>query len=274
MGPVRGGFTDRARRPPVAAVTIADDDVALAEVAATRVTERVEQSIAARGSAIVCLTGGKTPEQLYRALADPARPWRARIDWARVQLYWGDERHVPPEHPDSNYGMAARALVKQVPIPPQNVHRMRGELPDPHAAAREYEQILPPMFDLQLLGLGADAHIASLFPGSPLVGSDPSTSRLNEVSRLVGGSDPLVGAVFAEHLNAWRITLTPRAILGSRAILMIVAGTGKAEAVYAALELPLDSARYPAQILRQAEDRVEWLLDAAAAARLPGARRA
>jgi 6-phosphogluconolactonase len=237
----------------MAAITIVADEAALAEAAAARVTSSIEASMAARGSATVCLTGGKTPERLYRALADPARPWRGRIDWTRVFLYWGDERHVPPDHPESNYGMAARALVDHVPIPPDHVHRMRGELPDAHAAAREYARQLPDMFDVQLLGLGADAHIASIFPGTTI---DTTAS---------------VVAVFAPHLNAWRITLTPRAILASRVILMIVADASKADAVYAALEGPLDPVRFPAQLLRSADDRVEWFLDAAAAARLRGA---
>ncbi len=150
-------------------------------------TAIVEHAIGTRsGSATICLTGGRTPERLYQLLADPARPWRARIDWPLVHLFWSDERHVPPDHPDSNYGMAARALIDHVPIPPDQVHRMRGELPDARDAARAYEAELregfararrqDQTFDVLLLGLGEDAHIASIFPGSPLL-DETSASR-------------------------------------------------------------------------------------------------
>ena len=245
----------------MAAVIVADDEEALAGAAAERITALTGQSIERRGRAAICLTGGTTPERLYEALADPSRPWHRRIDWARVHLYWGDERHVPPDHPESNYGMAARALVNQVPIPPAQVHRMRGELPDAADAAREYEPVLPDTFDVMLLGLGEDAHIASIFPGSPLLGADHATGDRR-------GLAPKVAAVWAAHLNAWRITLTPPALLASRAIVMLVAGPSKADAVHAALKMPDDVQRYPAQLLHAAGDRVEWFVDRAAAGRL------
>jgi 6-phosphogluconolactonase len=243
----------------MAAVTVVADERATAERVAERMTAGIEQAIAARGRACVCLTGGDTPGLLYRLLADTAHPWRGRIDWSRVHLWWGDERHVPPEHRDSNYGMAARALVDHVPIPPAQIHRMRGELPDAGDAAREYEPQLPDTFDLMLLGLGPDAHIASIFPNSPLLSSSNDTG--SHLMRTV--------AVFAPHLQAWRITLTPAAILNARAIVMLVAGAGKADAVYAALEAPPDAPRFPAQLLRAVSDRVEWYVDRAAASRLP-----
>ncbi len=240
----------------MAILNVLADEAALAEATAARITTLIEQAIAARGGARWCLTGGQTPERLYRVLADPAQPWRARIDWTRVHAYWGDERHVPPDHAESNYGMAARALLQHVPIPPSQVHRMRGELPDATDAAREYERELPELFDIMLLGLGEDAHMASLFPGQPI----PDRVR--------------VAAVFAPHLQAWRITLTPPALLAARAILMLVAGRTKADAVFAAVEGAEDPVRYPAQRLRPAGDLVEWWLDRAAAARLRAARRA
>jgi 6-phosphogluconolactonase len=235
----------------MATVVVAADERETAERIAERITTLIEQAIAARGRATVCLTGGDTPKILYEMLADAGRPWRARIDWPRVHLWWGDERHVPPDHQDSNYGMAAKALVDHVPIPPAQVHRMRGELADAGDAAREYEAQLPDTFDVMLLGLGPDAHIASIFPSSPLL-----------------DSDRLVAAVWAPHLNAWRITLTPPAILNARAILMLVAGAAKADAVHAALEAPLDVAQYPAQLLRRADARVEWFVDRGASSKL------
>jgi 6-phosphogluconolactonase len=252
----------------VAVLTIVDDEHALGATAAERITTLIEGSIRERASAFISLTGGSTPRTLYRFLADPTQPWRARIDWSRVHLFWGDERHVPPDHPESNFGMANEALVSHVPIPAPQVHRMRGELPDANHAAREYESELDAAFsaagrpdhtfDVMLLGLGEDAHIASIFPGS----------------LLLGGSSTEVAAVWAAHLNAWRITLTPAAIVNSRSILMIVAGAAKADAVWWSLEGPEQIDRHPAQLLRRAQDRVDWIIDRPAAGRLRDAPRA
>jgi 6-phosphogluconolactonase len=222
---------------------------------------------------MVSLTGGRTPRALYAALADTRRAWRGRIEWPRVHLFWGDERHVPPDHPESNFGMANEALVAHVPIPPSQVHRMRGEIPDPREAARLYDEELQAAFaatghggctfDVMLLGLGDDAHIASIFPESPLLAdvTDPTQARQPESSRRVAG-------VWSPHLHAWRITLTPAALLDSAAIVMYVAGPNKADAVYDAIEAPLDVTHRPAQLLRQAAERVEWFMDAPAAGRL------
>jgi 6-phosphogluconolactonase len=254
----------------MARLTVVPDERALAAPAAERMTALIAGAIDARGGAMVSLTGGTTPRALYAALADPAQPWRGRIDWSGVHLFWGDERHVPPDHKDSNFGMANDALVKHVPIPATQVHRMRGEIADAHDAAQQYEDELRAafaaagrndvMFDVMLLGLGEDAHIASIFPGSELLDSRS------------GG--PRAAAIWAAHLNAWRITLTPAALLDSRVIVMLVSGASKADAVYAALESPLDVRRWPAQLLRDAGDRVEWIIDSPAAARLPASPRA
>jgi 6-phosphogluconolactonase len=251
----------------LAVLTIVDDERALAVTAAERITRLVEASIREREHALVSLTGGSTPRTLYRCLADSTQPWRARIDWSRVHLLWGDERHVPPDHPESNFGMANAALVSHVPIPASQVHRMRGELPDAREAARQYESELDAAFsaasrsdrafDVMLLGMGEDAHIASIFPGSPLLAR----------------SSTEVAAMWATHLNAWRITLTPAAILNSRSIVMIVSGGAKADAVWWALEGPGQADRHPAQILRRAQDRVDWIIDRPAAGRLPDAPR-
>jgi 6-phosphogluconolactonase len=232
------------------------DAASYSDRAAARITELVERSIATTGSAFVSLTGGSTPRDTYAALADSSRPYRARIDWARVQLFWGDERHVPPDHPDSNFGMADRALLQHVPIRPDHVHRIRAELPDAREAAAAYATELPETFDVMLLGLGEDCHIASIFPGSELLQSPDQAN------------DGRVAAVYAAHLNRWRITLTPAEILASRAIVMLVTGEEKAPAVASAIEGPLDIGHCPCQLLREAGDRVEWLLDRAAAARL------
>ena len=240
----------------MATITILDDEEAEAAAAAERVTSLIQYSLATRRQARVCFAGGRTPRRLYERLADARLPWRARIEWAGVHAFWGDERHVPPDHAESNFGMAHRALLAHVPIPATQVHPMRGELADAAVAAGEYERVLPETFDIMLLGLGVDAHTASVFPGSPLldaVGCQgvPSGSR--------------VAAVWAAHLNAWRITLTPAAPLNAHHILVLASGTEKAEAVHAALHERVDAARWPAQLLRAAHDRVEWIIDADAA---------
>ena len=247
----------------MAVLTVADDEDALARAAAERLTTLLEQAVQERGSATLSLTGGTTPQRLYALLADPALPWRTRIDWQRLHLFWGDERHVPPDHKDSNFGMANGAMIRHVPIPPQQVHRMRGEVADAHDAAGQYGEALRAgfaaagrtdyTFDVMLLGLGEDAHIASIFPRSELL-RRPVSSR--------------AAAIWASHLNAWRITLTPAAILDSRAIVMVVAGASKAEAVRAAIEEPENTEHRPAQLLRAAGDRLEWFIDRAAATRL------
>lgn len=255
----------------MALLTVAPDESALAVSAAERVTTLVHEAIVRRGNATVCLTGGTTPKRLYELLGDPLQPWRARIDWAHVHLFWGDERHVPPDHPDSNFGMAWRALVSHVPVPPAQVHRMRGEFADALDAGREYDAELRTgfavasrsdlRFDVMLLGLGENVHIASLFPGSPLLEHEPT--------------DVVAAGVWVPELDKWRITLTPSALLDARAILMLVSGARKADAVYAALESEdEDVTRFPAQLLRRANDRVEWIIDRPAAARLRGGQRA
>ena len=262
----------------MAQLTVASDDVALARSAADRLTRLIEHATARRGSALVSLTGGNTPRQLYSDLADARQPWRGRIPWSQVHLCWGDERHVPPDHPDSNYGMARAALLDHVSIPADHVHRIRGEMPDARAAAADYEQTLGDAFqsagrndrtfDVMLLGMGEDGHIASIFPGSDLLepGTRPLTGRDDAAGRPFTGRR--VAAVWAAHLKAWRITLTPDTLLDAAAIVVLVAGVNKAAAVHAALNAPLDVNRCPAQLLRAADDRVEWLLDRSAAALL------
>ena len=229
----------------MALLTIEADERSLAERVAGRFTQLAAATLRA-GRAAICLTGGTTPRRMYELLASPA--WQPRVPWERVHLYWTDERHVPPDHNDNNYRMAWDALIKHLPIPTAHVHRIKGEL-DPADAARQYERELPERFDLMLLGIGEDAHIASIFPGSELVGE---TRR--------GAA-----AVWVPHLKAYRMSLTPPALLGSRHVLVMVAGAAKAPAVAAALDKPANPQRYPVHLLRQADDRVEWFIDRAAA---------
>lgn len=238
---------------------VAPDAPALMRLAAEELAARAEDAVAVRGRFTLALAGGSTPRALYALLSDPAAPYRARIPWDRAQLLFGDERCVPPDHPDSNYGMAARELLSRVAVPPASVHRMRGEDPDPERAARDYEAELcevfalgedeRPRFDLVLLGLGPDGHTASLFPG---------TSALDETARLVA-------APFVPRLGAHRLTLTYPVLDAARAVLFLASGADKAERVADVLERGAD---LPAARVRPADGELLWLLDAAAAARL------
>jgi 6-phosphogluconolactonase len=245
----------------VAQIIVLSDQETLAATAADRFVALTRAAIEARHRTAVCLAGGTTPRRLYELLADPTRPWRTKIDWRRLHLFWGDERPVPPDHAQSNFGMAFRALIDHAPIEPEHIHRIRGELTDLAEAARQYQIEIGPYgpFDAVLLGIGSDGHIASIFPGSPLL--DSSAAR-------VPSPGERVAAVWVEQLGSWRITLTPQALLDARAVLVLVAGRDKAGAVAAALEGPEDTTRWPAQLLRRAGGRVEWLMDAAAAQRL------
>jgi 6-phosphogluconolactonase len=263
----------------MAQLKIAAGKTAMSELAAERIASLVETSVRARGVAAVSLTGGDTPDLLYRLLADQSRPWRNRIDWRHVHLFWGDERVVPPDHPDSNFGLANRLLIQHVPVPDTQIHRMRGELPAPDAG-RLYDallrarrdQIAGPLFDVMLLGIGANAHIASLFPNSPLLIGGPEGSARHESGvDLSGARERLAAGVSVPEISKWRITMTPPALLDSAAIILIASGVSKADAIAVALEGTADVARYPAQLLRAAGNRVEWVIDSAASARLRGA---
>src|SRR5690349_8136318 len=160
----------------MAKLTIVADKLAMSEAAAERITSTIEAAVASRGVASVSLTGGDTPDVLYRLLVDDTRPWRRRIPWDRLHLFWGDERNVPPDHPDSNYRLADHLLLRHVDVPVAHVHRMQGEMPAAQAG-QAYDTLLRarrlamagPLFDVMLLGIGSNAHIASIFPDSPLL---------------------------------------------------------------------------------------------------------
>ena len=269
----------------MAQLAITADKPAMSAAAAERITAMVRSAIASRGAAAVALTGGGTPDLLYQFLADPGRPWRDRIDWTHVHLFWSDERAVPPDHPDSNFGLANRLLLQDVPVRATQVHRMRGEL-IPADAGHLYDTLLRrrrqdtgnPLFDVMLLGIGANAHIASIFPDSPLLVRAPERSvplsgqrGAEPAERRADLSSPrhvFAAGVYVPDISQWRITMTPDALLDSAAIVIIASGASKAEAIAAAVDGQLDVRRYPAQLLRAAGDRVEWIIDAAASARL------
>ncbi len=252
----------------MARLTIVRDRAEMSETGAERITSLIEGAIVIRDAAAISLTGGHTPEQLYECLADPDRPWRARIDWARVHLFWSDERNVPPDHPESNFGLANRALIQHVPIPVSHVHRMRGDVPAVDAG-REYDVLLRarrdeipgPLFDVMLLGIGEDAHIASIFPESPLL----PVGRGFTPRQAGREGPPCATGIWVPKLNQWRITQTPTALLDSTAIIVMAAGSTKSAAIAAAIGGELNASRHPAQLLHAADERVEWIIDDAAA---------
>jgi 6-phosphogluconolactonase len=241
-------------------VRVLPDLDAVAESAARETAEAAQQAITLRGRFLVALAGGRTPALAYRHLA--ADPWCDSVNWSRVEFFWGDERAVPADDPESNYGLARRALLRPLAIDERRVHRMRAEDPDLAAAAREYASALeriagaPPVLDLVLLGMGADGHVASLFPGS---------AALSENERAV--VDVRVPAT-----GASRLTLTLPVILSARGVLVQVAGAEKADALRRVLQPGPDADTLPAGRLREAGERVVWLVDASAGSALDPAR--
>jgi 6-phosphogluconolactonase len=236
--------------PEQVAVTAAHEFVRLAN-----------DAVAARGRFSVALSGGSTPRRLYQLLAD--KPFRDQIDWNKIEIFWGDERGVPPTHPDSNYRMAREALLDKVPIPAAHIHRMAAEREDRDAAARNYqaeiarvEQVAPegepPPIDLVLLGMGPDGHTASLFPG---------TSALHETARWVIPN-------FVPKFNAHRMTLTTPILNRAAQVMFLVVGPDKAAPLAEVLEGPPDPERLPSQLIRPGPGRLLWLVDSAAASRL------
>ena len=234
-------------------VLILDDAERLAAAAAEEFTRAAQSS---QGPFRAALSGGTTPKALYALLADESRPYRARLPWERLQFFWSDERCVAPDNAESNYRMAFEALLSRVPVLPANVHRIEGELPDADEAASRYEDDLVrafdglPRFDWIFLGLGPDAHTASLFPG---------TMAVVETKKLVT-------AVWVERLKSRRVTLTRPVLNAAKTVAFLVSGAGKAEAARQVLEEPSTDAR-PASLIR-ASGELLWLLDRPAAARL------
>jgi 6-phosphogluconolactonase len=241
-------------------IVIAPDGAALADIAARTIVEAATDAVAARGRFTIALAGGATPRDTYERLAAP--PFRDRLPWDRTLAFFGDERAVPPEHPDSNYRMAREALLSAVPLPPAQVFRIRGEADDTEVAASEYARTLAavfktrrgevPRFDLVLLGLGVDGHTASLFPGSPV---------LKEIFRTVAAVHATAASV------PQRLTLTLPVFNAAARVVFLVSGAEKAKIVKAALSDHV--AGVPAAMVRPPGGRLTWLLDRGAAALLP-----
>jgi 6-phosphogluconolactonase len=244
-------------------IRVVEDAAALARAAAEEVTQRAVEAARTQRCFRIALAGGSTPRALYRLLADAVEfPPAARFPWSATQIFWGDERHVPPDHPDSNYRMAREALLDHVPLPAANVHRIPAEDPDAAGAAVRYDAELSqafaltaaelPRFDLVLLGLGPEGHTASLFPGSDVIRE--STLR--------------VAAPYVPKLAAFRITLTPPVLNHAAAVVFLVSGADKAPALAAVIEGEPQPDLYPAQIVRPRNGTLLWLVDRTAAQRL------
>jgi len=244
--------------PSARNILIFEDGEQVARAATERFIELAKQSIEAQGRFSVALSGGSTPKRIYSLLASDE--YRTRVEWPKVHLFFGDERTVPPDHPDSNYRMANEAMISHVPIPAENVHRMVGE-GDAVTNARLYEDELRvffdgeawPRFDLVMLGMGDDGHTASLFPGS----------------RALHEQAAWVVANWVEKFNTFRITLSAPAINHAAHVMFIVTGAAKAERLPEVISGPRQPDRLPSQLIHpETEGALEWFVDKAAAAKL------
>lgn len=235
----------------------------LARATAEHFVQLIRDAVAARGVARVAISGGTTPKVVFSLLADPAAPYRDAIPWDRLWLFWVDERCVPPDNPDSNYGAARRLLLDKVPLPADHVLRIEGELGPEEAAAR-YETAIRghfrlegaevPIFDAVQLGMGDDGHTASLFP---------HTEALHEIGRIA------VANHVPQQKQSWRVTLTWPVITSAREVFFLIDGPAKADPLSRVLQGPYDPETLPSQLIQPRSGRLLFLLDKAAAAHLP-----
>ena len=234
----------------------------LFQAAAEEVIRSAEQSVAERQRFTIALSGGSTPKGLYNLIAANAS---ASLPWDRMFFFFGDERHVPPDSPDSNFRMANETLFSKVPIPPANIFRVPAEDADASAVAQAYEKTVRnvfalqprevPRFDMILLGMGPDGHTASLFP---------ETAALQEKSRLVVAN-------WVPKLKTYRITFTLPVINAARRVLFLVSGTDKAPALHEIMEGKEPGEKYPAKLVHPDHGELIWLVDRAAASELSSA---
>jgi len=242
-------------------IGILADGAAIAERAAQEFVQAAAEAVRIKGSFNVALAGGSTPKALYSLLVnDPAL--RSQVPWDKMHLFFGDERHVAPDHPDSNFRMALEAMISKSPLKPEQVTRIKGEYPDADEAALEYEKALReyfklkadeyPRFDLVLAGMGNEGHTLSLFP---------RTKALHPDGRLVVRN--WIGKLCTE-----RITLTAPAASNAALIIFMVTGADKAPALKAVLEGPFEPEQLPAQLLQPQNGKLLWLVDTAAGSML------
>ena len=233
-------------------IQIAPDLASVSRIGADEIVRCAKESIAARGRFTIALSGGSTPQGTHALLAE-----RKDLPWDKIYVFFGDERHVPPDDKDSNYRAAKESLLSKIPIPAENVHRIPAEL-DARVAAQQYEedlrkffQLSPgqwPRFDLIMLGMGPDGHAASLFPG---------TAALNENSRWVAAN-------WVEKLNTWRITFTFPLINRAAEVLYLIAGDDKAQVLRDVLEGDKTDV-YPVQRVQPVDGKFLWIIEKGAA---------
>jgi len=241
-------------------ISVAPDIETLSHEAARYVVRIATEAIATNRRFTIALSGGSTPKKLYGLLAE--EPYRSQINWAMVDIFWSDERCVPPESPDSNYLMAQQVLLSKIPIPANQIHRMPADQADADAASYAYTLEMQqtfgtdgvPSFDLLQLGMGPEGHTASLFPHQP---------SLHEQQRLVM-------PVTVPKPPPPRLTFTPRLLNAATHVLFLATGAEKQDAVKAVLEGDFQPDEYPAQIVQPTKGEVMWMLDTAAAEKLQG----
>jgi 6-phosphogluconolactonase len=239
-------------------VLVVPDSEALAVAAAQSLISTSETAAAQTRRALVALSGGSTPKRMGQLLAEAQ--YRDRVKWENLEIFWGDERWVPLDSPESNAGEAKRGFLDHVPIPGDQVHLWDTGAENPEASAAVYadairiamQQNNTGAFDLILLGMGDDGHTASLFPG---------TAAIHESGRLTVGHE-------VPKLDATRLTFTPALINAAAKVIFLVGGAGKADMLHTVLDGPIDVDRYPSQVVRPASGDLEWLVDTAAAASL------
>jgi 6-phosphogluconolactonase len=235
----------------------------VAAAAAEMFTAAAEGAVKARGVARIAISGGSTPQAMFALLADRGQPYFARVPWDKLQLFWVDERCVPPTDPQSNYGMTKAAMLDHVPLKAEQVFRMEGEL-GPEEAASRYEAAIRtafrlegaeiPAFDFIQLGMGANMHTASIFP---------HTTALHELGRICVAND-------VREVNMWRITLTAPVLNHGREVVFLIEKADKAEPLRDVLLGDYAPETKPSQLIRPDNGKLEFLLDKAAAAKLPG----
>jgi 6-phosphogluconolactonase len=242
-------------------IRILPDGAAIARRAAQEFVQAAADAARTRGSFNVALAGGSTPKALYRLLVNDLA-LRSQLPWDKMHVLFGDERHVPPDHPDSNFRMATEAMISKSPMKPEQVTRIKGEYPDAGQAALEYEKALReyfklkdgeyPRFDLVLVGMGNEGHTLSLFPGTKALHADGRIAVRN-----------WVGKLYAE-----RITLTAPAASNAARVIFMVTGADKGPALKAVLEGPFEPEQLPAQLLQPKNGKLLWLVDTAAGSML------
>ena len=242
-------------------IIVVSDSEALRRTAADIVIGKMKEIFVNKDRFSLALSGGSTPKGLYALIAE-ASEYHDHVPWQRVHFFWGDERHVPPDHAESNYRMANETMLSKLPVPVENIHRVKAEMSDAEKAASEYEQELKrftqldtsgrPRLDCVLLGMGPDGHTASLFP---------ETAALNEQKQSITAN-------WVEKFHAHRITMTAPILNNADLIIFLVSGSDKAAVLRKVLEGDRQPDLFPSQLIKPAHGRLLWVVDKTAAAGL------